>query len=86
MLLLPNGYPTFVLSLLQNQLLVEVSGFLQIPRFNHQLLLQFLFKGNHRKSKKIGQHVFHGRTPPGDSGVYRTPLLFSMATVCTDVF
>lgn len=51
--------PTFVLSLLLNQLLVEISRFLQIPCLNYQLLLQFLIKGNHTKSKgpKITPHT-----------------------------
>lgn len=56
-----RGRPTFVFSLLLNQLLVEVSRFLQIPGFDDQLLLQFLIKGNHTKSKgpEITPHTIH---------------------------
>ena len=33
-----NGDPTFIFSLLLDQLLVEISGLLEIFGFNHQLL------------------------------------------------
>lgn len=46
-----KSHQTFVFSLLLNQLLVEIPCFLQISCFNYQLLLQFLIKGNHTKSK-----------------------------------
>ena len=49
---LGDGQPTFIFPLLQNEFLVEISSFLQVPCFNNQLLLQFLFKGKRTKSHK----------------------------------
>lgn len=48
-----KGRPTFVFSLLLHQLLIEIPCFLQISRFNYQLLLQLLIKGSGTKNQKV---------------------------------
>lgn len=75
-----SGFPTFIFSFLLNQLLVEISRFLQILCFHYQLLLQFLFKGprtNHTGGPKITPHGFQWKKPSGVSSVSGAALGFS---------